>query len=170
MTGRDELNNLPGACADCRGHLQDYLDGTLEKTRSLEVFLHLRDCAPCHQEHDAMQALFGLLEALPAQPVPEDFDAPILASIPLDAYRAMEPLRRERVPVLLQEESLPALVRAPAVRLAGLVVAAASVAAVTLAAAPAALLVGAAGALPEALVRLQAAARTVALAVRRAEG
>jgi anti-sigma factor RsiW len=170
MTGRDEMKNLPGPCADCRGSLQEYLDGTLEKTRSLEVFLHLRDCGPCQAEHDELQALFGLLESLPAQPVPEDFDAPILASIPLDAYRAMAPLRRERVPVLLQEEALPALVRAPVVRASGLVVAAAAVAAVTLASAPPVLLVGAAGALPEALVRLQAVGRTVALAVRRAEG
>ena len=42
----------PRTCTGCRGALQEYLDGTLDKTRSLEVFLHLRDCAPCQAEHD----------------------------------------------------------------------------------------------------------------------
>jgi anti-sigma factor RsiW len=39
------------ACPDCRLELQDYLDGTLEKKRSLAVFLHLRDCEACGREH-----------------------------------------------------------------------------------------------------------------------
>lgn len=171
MDGRDDNQHHDRACTECRGALQEYLDGTLEKTRSLEVFLHLRACAPCQAEHDELQALFGLLGSLPAQPVPAGFDAPILASIPLAAYRAMEPLRRARVPVFLEEEALPALVRAPAVRTVGLVAAAGCAVAVFAGGAPEGLLaVVGAGVLPELLVRLQAVARKVALATRRAEG
>ena len=171
MDGRDDNQLHEPACTECRGALQDYLDGTLEKTRSLEVFLHLRACAPCQAAHDEMQALFGLLGTLPEQPVPAGFDAPILASIPLAAYRAMEPLRRARVPVFLEEESLPALVRAPVARAVGLAAACCSALAVFAGGAPEGLLaVAGAGALPEVLVRLQAMARKVALATRRAEG
>lgn len=171
MDGRDDHQHRAPACTECRDALQEYLDGTLEKTRSLEVFLHLRACAPCQAEHDELQALFGLLGSLPAQTVPAGFDGPILAAIPLAAYRAMEPLRRARVPVFLEEEALPALVRSPAVRAGGLALAVASAAAVLAAGAPAGLLaVVGLGAAPEVLVRLQAVARKVALATRRAEG
>ncbi|MBE0564356.1 MAG: zf-HC2 domain-containing protein, partial [Krumholzibacteria bacterium] len=126
MEGRNDRDGMTLACADCRGDLQEYLDGTLEKTRSVAVFLHLRACEGCRREHAGLQALFGLLGSLPPRPVPEGFDAPILASVPLAAYRAMEPLRRERVPVFLEAEALPGFVRSRAVRAAGLVVAAAA--------------------------------------------
>ena len=171
MEGRRHNNQTPLACGDCRDELQGYLDGTLEKTRSLGVFLHLRGCAACQAEHDEMQALFGLLESLPRQSVPEGFDGPILASVPLAAYRAMEPLRRERVPVFLTEEALPGFVRAPATRGGGLAIAAIVLAAVGLADAPTWLLPAAAlGGLPEVLVRVQGLARRATLALRRAEG
>ena len=171
MDGRDDNQHRDTACTECSGALQEYLDGTLEKTRSLEVFLHLRACAPCQAEHDELQALFGLLGALPAQPVPEGFDAPVLAAVPLAAYRAMEPLRRARVPVFLEEEALPALVRAPVFRASGLVIAVCSGVAVVAAGAPEGLLAAVGiGVAPEVLVRLQAMARKVALATRRAEG
>jgi anti-sigma factor RsiW len=171
MEGRKDNNQTPLGCGDCRSELQEYLDGTLEKTRSLAVFLHLRGCPSCQAEHDAMQALFGLLESLPAEPAPEGFDEPILAAVPLAAYRAMEPLRRDRVPVFLTEEALPGFVRAPATRVGGLVLAAAAATAVGLADAPPVLLLAtAAGALPELLVRVQGLARRATLALRRAEG
>jgi anti-sigma factor RsiW len=171
MDGRNDMNDKSLACAECRGELQEYLDGTLEKTRSVAVFLHLRACADCQREHDRLQALFGLLAALPRHEVPADFDAPILAAVPLAAYRAMEPLRRQRVPVFLEEQALPAFFRARPVRAAGLVIAAATVGAVLAAAAPPGLLaVAGAGAAPELLVRLQGLARRLTLAVRRAEG
>ncbi len=170
MNGRDDERMLQG-CRGCRDSLQDYLDGTLDKSRSLEVFLHLRDCAPCRHEHEALQALYGLLESLPQQPVPDGFDAPVLASVPLASYRAMAELRRDRVPVFLEEETLPAFIRAAGIRLAGLAVAAGSLALLFFGNGPGWLpaLAGIAAA-PEILVRLQAAGRRVALAVRRAEG
>jgi len=171
MDGREDRKNMPLACTECRGALQEYLDGSLEKTRSVTVFLHLRECDACQREHDDLQALYGLLGSLPEHPVPAGFDDPILASVPLAAYRAMEPLRRERVPVFLEEGALPAFVRAPGVRIAGIVAAAVSVTAVLAAGAPEPVLaVAGAGLAPELLVRLQAVARRVALATRRAEG
>ncbi len=171
MDGRDDHQHRAPACTECRDALQEYLDGTLEKTRSLEVFLHLRACESCQAEHDGLQALYGLLGSLPAQPVPAGFDGPILAAIPLAAYRAMEPLRRARVPVFLEEAALPAAVRAPVVRIGGLAIAACSAMAVLAAGAPAGLLAAVGvGVAPELLVRLQAMGRRVALATRRAEG
>jgi len=166
-TGRDDA---PCGCDDCRTGLQEYLDGTLEKKASLRIFLHLRDCPGCADEHAAMQGLFHMLDSLPAREVPADFDDAILASVPYAAYRAMEPLRRERVPVYLEEHFLPAVVRSPATRLVGV---AASLLAVVAAAAfevpawwPA---VVAAGLVPELLVRAQGLGRRV-VALRRAEG
>ncbi|MBU2500081.1 zf-HC2 domain-containing protein, partial [bacterium] len=46
MNGQDN-NQQDLSCTACTGTLQEYLDGTLEKTQSLRVFLHLRDCAAC---------------------------------------------------------------------------------------------------------------------------
>jgi hypothetical protein len=102
--------------------------------------------------------------------VPDGFDDRVLASVPYAAYQAMEPLRRARVPVYLEENFLPAFVRAPVVRAAGLSVTAlafagfaagwwsGSVAEVSLFAC-----------LPELLVRLQNAGRRMTGAIRRTE-
>lgn len=173
MDGHDQRNErAPGelGCPDCRGHLQDYLDGTLEKKRSLAVFLHLRGCEACRVEHDALCAVFARLDALPALEAPADFDAAVLASVPYEAYRAMEPLRRERVPVFLEDTFLPAWVRARVTRLAGLAVAAGA-GGVWLGSPGRAWLLAvlAAGLLPQALVLLQGAGRRL-VRVRKAEG
>jgi anti-sigma factor RsiW len=173
MDGHDQRNErAPGAmgCPDCRGDLQDYLDGTLEKKRSLAVFLHLRECEGCRVEHDTLCAVFSRLNALPGVEAPADFDAAVLASVPYDAYRAMEPLRRERVPVFLEDTFLPAWVRARVTRLAGLAVAAGA-GGVWLGAPDRGwlLAVFAAGLLPEALVLLQGVGRRL-VGLRRAEG
>lgn len=179
MDGRDQRNHQDHQdhrashgpeCPDCRLDLQDYLDGTLEKKRSLAVFLHLRDCAACRAEHDALCAVFTGLEALPALEAPADFDDKVLASVPYAAYQAMASLRRERVPVFLEEAFLPAWLRARATRLAGLGVTAAVAVAVAAGAGESWLLfVGAAGLAPELLCRAQGAGRRLA-GLRRAEG
>ena len=120
--------------------------------------------------HAVGEIFLAARERLPAREVPADFDDAILASVPYAAYRAMEPLRRERVPVYLEEHFLPAVVRSPATRLVGV---AASLLAVVAAAAfevpawwP---VVVAAGLVPELLVRAQGLGRRV-VALRRAEG
>ena len=110
----------PLACQDCRDGLQEYLDGTLAKQQSLRFFLHLRDCSVCQEEHTRLQGMFEMLDSLPNQEVPADFDDAILASVPYAAYREMEPLRRERVPVYLAEHFLPQIVRSRVTRVSGL--------------------------------------------------
>ncbi|MCB1151382.1 zf-HC2 domain-containing protein, partial [bacterium] len=114
----------PMTCADCRAHMQDYLDETLPRVEATRFFLHVRACEGCADELEEFKALYGMLGSLPAVEAPADFDAAVLQSIPYEAYRAMEPIRRERVPVLLEPESLPAPLRAGATRIAGLAVAA----------------------------------------------
>jgi hypothetical protein len=114
--------------------------------------------------------VFEMLGSLPAAEVPADFDARVLASVPYEAYRAMEPLRRERVPVYLEEEFLPAPVRAVGTRAGGIALAA--LAAVGLGASwlpdwTAAIAV--VGVLPELLVRVQRLARRASLAGQRSE-
>ncbi len=155
MSGIDKKNNKIG-CAEVCGRLQDYLDETLDKSESMAVYLHLRDCEGCRKELDELKALFAMLGDMPQTEVPEDFDEKILASVPYAAYREMEPLRRERIPVLLEEESLPGFVRSAATRIAGGTIAVATAAGLALGRLPdpaAALLV--LGVLPEALVLLQ---------------
>lgn len=173
MDGNDQRNDRHEAalsCPDCRLGLQDYLDGTLEKKQSVAVFLHLRECASCRHEHEALRAVFACLDTLPAVEAPADFDAAILASVPYAAYQAMEPLRRERVPVFLEDHFLPAWLRSRVTRAAGLVAAAGSLGA-WLAGPGQAWLLGlaVAGALPELLLRLQGVGRRL-VRVRRAEG
>ncbi|MFH2053319.1 MAG: zf-HC2 domain-containing protein [bacterium] len=169
MNGQ-ENNQQDLSCTVCTSTLQEYLDGTLEKTQSLRVFLHLRDCAACKQEHDDLLLMFRMLDGLPAVEPPADFDAPILASVPYAAYKAMEPLRRERVPVFLEENALPAAVRSVITRVAGLVLAAGAGAGLFFLNGPDVLgAVAILGLLPEAAVRLQAVGRSAVLAVRRTE-
>lgn len=171
MKDRIKSEDQPLGCPECRQGLQDYLDGTLEKQRSLLFFLHLRECDSCRAESDQLQHLYDLLQDLPEHPVPEGFDEPILASVPYEAYRAMEPLRRERVPVFLEEEFLPAWIRNPATRWGGIAVAVAGLAAVRWLDVPGAVaLICALAVVPEALVLLQGVGRRATLALRRSEG
>ena len=157
-------------CLDCRDGLQEYLDGTLDKKQSLRFFLHLRECSACQAEQATLRGLFALLDSLPQHEVPADFDDAILASVPYASYLAMEPLRRERVPVYLEEHFLPQFVRSRVTRAVGLGLTVAAVAA-ALAGEGAVWLPAAAvvGALPELLVRLQGLGRRV-VALGRAEG
>ena len=170
MDRNNKHSEAPLGCRECVDGLQDYLDGTLEKTRSLQFFLHLRECPQCQAEHDAMQVLFGMLDSLPDHEVPADFDTRILASVPYEAYRAMEPIRRERVPVYLAEEFLPAYVRSPVTRIVGVAAAIGGVALGRLLGLEMVSAISLLGLAPELLVRLQGMGRRAALAVRRSEG
>ncbi len=170
MNGR-KADQPPLSCAECRASLQEYLDGTMVKTESLRVFLHLRTCDACARESARWQETFEALGSLPVLEPPEDFDRRILESVPYDSYRAMAELRRPRVPVFLEEQALPAFVRSLPTRLAGMVIAVgAAVAMCSFDASPYLGYVVAAGLLPEAVVRLQELARISVAALRRSEG
>ena len=170
MTGQDNVKDRPLGCQECREGLQDYLDGTQDKQHSLRFFLHLRECSGCREEHDRLQGLYEMLKSLPDHPVPEGFDEAILASVPYNAYREMEPIRRERVPVYLEEEFLPAWVRSPVSRLGGLCVALASTVSLYTMDGPGILsLVVAIGVAPQVIVSLQGLGRRVSLNQRRTE-
>lgn len=149
-------------CMEVRNLLQDYLDEALPRTESMAVYLHLKGCESCRSEMEELKGLFTMLGDLPQTEVPADFDAKILASVPYDSYRAMEPLRRERVPVILEEETLPGFLRSVVTRTAGGAVAAAAAGGLIAGVLPdAAAAVMLAGLLPEALVRLQRFTRRV---------
>lgn len=115
-------------CAECEQRLQAYLDGDLAKTESLQVFLHLRECAHCAAELERFEQLDSLLRTLPQREPPADFDARILAAVPYESYRAMADLRQPRVPVILETDALPAWFRSRVVRFAGGAAAAAALA------------------------------------------
>lgn len=171
MNGSTNQPGRSGTCRDLRQQFQAYLDGDLERERSLELFLHVRDCPECHAELETLKGLFARLDALSAVPVPEDFDARILANVPYAAYREMEPLRRERVPVYLEEAFLPALVRSPFARAGGVIVAGGLAAGLLSGALPdLAGVVAVAGLIPEALVRAQRLARRLHPAAERTGG
>ncbi len=169
MDRKENPATEPLDCSACRDQLQQYLDGTLDKTSGLSVFLHMRDCAACQQEHDRLVGLFQLLDGLPDHEPPADFDQKILASVNYEGYKAMEGIRRERVPVFLEEEFLPAFVRAPGTRIAGLLVAVGGVVAqYTLSVPPVVSVAVVVGVMPELLVRMQGFGRRVALGQTRA--
>jgi anti-sigma factor RsiW len=163
--------NRPLNCDGCAEYLQEYVDGNLSRDLALRVFLHVRECPACERTLAQWQEMLAALGQLPRHEPPADFDRRILATVPYASYRAMEPLRRNRVPVYLQESFLPAYVRAGAVRLGGLALAAGIGVAVGVGQLPPLALVGVGlGLLPEALVRLQVLGRFVVLGLRRSEG
>jgi anti-sigma factor RsiW len=171
MPGGYDDKPLSDVCMSCREVFQDYLDGTLAKQRSLEVFLHLRECEACRQELAQVEQLFEMLGSLPPVEDPAELDEAILASVPYEAYRAMAPLRRDRVPVYLEEDFLPESVRAGRTRVAGGMVAALVVIGLAARWLPDwTVAIAVAGALPETLLRLQRLARKLSLSGQRSEG
>lgn len=153
--------NAPN-CAETRSQLQDYLDQTLSRKASMALFLHVRECEGCRAELESLERLYGLLGGLPAAEPPVDFDARILESVPYAAYKAMEPLRRERMPVILDEEALPVFVRAGITRAVGGLVAVATAVGLATDVLPGGwTAVGLVGALPEALISLQSVSRRI---------
>jgi len=160
----------PRGCADFRQLFQDYLDSTLEKQESLQVFLHLRECSQCHVHLEETKTVFQLLESLPTPEIPAGFDDKILASIPYQAYKEMEPIRRERMPVYLEREFLPAAIRSTVTRSAGFGLALVSGAGLVSGWLPDwTVLFTAAGLFPEAAVRLQGLGRWLTLVTQRSE-
>ncbi len=163
----DAANSDSLSCAMCQEGLQEYVDGTLGKARSLKFFLHLRHCAACENQRASLVAMFALLEDLPQHEVPLDFDTAILASVPYDSYRAMERLRRERVPVFLEEAFLPKVLRSRTTRWSGLAIAAvATTGAVVGDGSVWWLAAAVAGLVPEALVLLQVGGRRMAVRLK----
>jgi len=160
-----------GTCRDVRRQFQEYLDGELERERSMGLFLHVRECAECRGELEGLRALIARLDALDRVEAPADFDARVLASVPYAAYREMEPIRRERVPVFLEENFLPAIVRARSVRGVGGALAAVLATGLFGGYLPDwAGLVAGAGILPEVLVRAQRLGRRLLPAAERSGG
>lgn len=158
-------------CRECTSLIQDYLDGALAKPRSLEVFLHLRECEGCRAELEDMKQVMTLLDSMPDIEVPADLDGKILSSVPYQAYREMAALRRDRVPVFLEEEFLPAALRDPRTRAAGGVLAVAAAVGLVAGWLPdAGVFAVVAGVLPEAVVRLQTLARRMVLRGQRSLG
>lgn len=153
-------------CAECQQRLQDYLDGGLAKPESMRVFLHVRECESCTEDLTRLEQLVVLLEALPDREPPVDFDAKVLAAVPYDSYRAMAGLRRPRVPVFLERDSLPSWLRARSVRLGGAAVAAVAVAGRLTGVFPdVALVAVVVGLVPEVAILVQGLARRLVLAL-----
>ncbi|MFH1738788.1 MAG: zf-HC2 domain-containing protein, partial [bacterium] len=50
MNGDKNPTSRSDGCSQFTSKLQDYVDGTLPKAESMELFLHLRDCSPCQHE------------------------------------------------------------------------------------------------------------------------
>jgi hypothetical protein len=136
--------------------LQHYIDGDLPKKESMSLFLHVRDCKCCNDELEKMTTVFQALSSLPEVQAPKEFDEKILTSIPYESYKAMAEIRKTRVPVILEEEIIPQIVRAPLTRAICSVVAVLSAAGLIsgwLDGSGVLLLI--AGAMPEVLVRSQ---------------
>jgi hypothetical protein len=170
MSGSTQQPRDPVSCADCQPLFQDYLDGTLPKPKSLELFLHVRECADCQTALEELKQVFQLLESLPEREVPADFNTPVLSSVPYAHYREMATLRQDRVPVFLEEEFLPRPVRSVATRAVGLAVAAGAAFGLAVSWLPDPyVLAVVAGVLPETLVRTQRLARRWTLAGQRSE-
>ncbi|MBD3221845.1 hypothetical protein GF314_11450 [bacterium] len=154
------------SCGECQSRLQDYLDDALARPDSMQVYLHVRECADCAEALARLETLVARLESLPGREAPADFDARVLASVPYESYRAMAALRAPRVPTFLASDSLPAWIRRPVVRMAGAGLAAVAAAAwSTILPEPTLLIAAALGLVPELLVRLQAGGRLVAQAL-----
>ncbi len=170
MNGGMDMTGRSDRCREYRGRFQEYLDGTLPKQDSLELFLHVRECRTCHENLEETQQVFQLLDSLPPIPVPARFNEKILNAVPYQAYKEMAPLRQERLPVFLEEEFLPTPVRSTATRIAGGFLALLAAGGMAFAWLPtAATVIVVTGLLPEILVRLQSAARRLTLSVQKSQ-
>lgn len=86
---RDQRSARSGtAAAAFDPRLQEYVDGTLEAKEALRLHLRTQADAGLAAELDATRSFFTALDGLPrAEPGP-DFDARVLAAIPLEHYRS----------------------------------------------------------------------------------
>jgi anti-sigma factor RsiW len=69
------------ACGRAARSLGEYLDGTLPLARRRAVEAHLRACAGCRSELEAIRRTLGLLASLPRRELTEDFDAALQARL-----------------------------------------------------------------------------------------
>lgn len=104
------------SCKSYIAQIQQYIDGDLEKKQSMSLFLHARDCSACGLEIKKAENLCAKLSALPEIEAPVDIDEKILASVPYDSYKAMAGIRAVRVPVILEEEVIPVIIRSGVTR------------------------------------------------------
>ena len=164
MSGPSHRPNQNLTCAQCCERLPPYLDDGLDKPESMQVFLHVRACPECAAALARQEQLIERLQSLPRRQPPPDFDTKILASVPYEAYQAMAHLRRRRVPVLLDSETLPAWARSGALRWTGATLAAVALAGRMTELLPEiAVLAVVVGLLPETILRLQALGRRLVL-------
>ena len=170
MNGGIDMTGRSDRCQEYMGRFQEYLDGTMPKQVSLELFLHVRECRTCREYLEETKQVFQLLDSLPQIPVPARFNEKILSAVPYQTYKEMAPLRQERLPVFLEEGFLPAPVRSATTRIAGGSLALFAAGGMAFAWLPtAATVIVVTGLLPEILVRLQSAARHLVLVVQKSQ-
>lgn len=103
---RDRLAAVLGVNAeDLEARMQDYVEGTLEHKQALH--LHLRSVSDpvLAAELDATRSFFAALDGLPRAEPSTDFDARVLASVPLGHYASAP---RRALPVLVIGDLAPA--------------------------------------------------------------
>ncbi len=170
MNGGTNTSGRSERCQHDSNWFQDYLDGTLSRKESLDFFLHMRECAACEHQFEESKRIFQLLDSLPPVEIPDDFNEKVLSAVPYQGYKEMAHLRRERVPVFLEEDFLPTPVRSTTTRVAAGVLALLATTGLAMSWLPdLASIVVVVGLLPEALVRLQNGARRLALAVQKTQ-
>ena len=69
------------ACGRTVRSLGEYLDGTLPLRRRRALEAHLRACAACGREREAMRRTVALLTGLPRPELSADFDAALQARL-----------------------------------------------------------------------------------------
>lgn len=68
-------------------HVQDYVDGTMPRREAVEFYLLARKEPRLKAELEATRLLLAELDRMPIEGPSRDFDAAILASLPLERYR-----------------------------------------------------------------------------------
>ncbi|MBD3547162.1 anti-sigma factor family protein [Streptomyces sp. JV180] len=72
--------------------ISDLTEGLLSASRASEVRRHLAACELCAETHDSLEAVRGLLGAMPTpEPMPEDIAARIDAALAAETYAPTEP-------------------------------------------------------------------------------
>jgi len=107
---------MDNTCKSFVEKLQQYVDKDLPNEESMSMFLHARDCTDCSAELEHLERICSSMNNLAEIQAPEDFDQKILSSIPYNSYKAMAGIRQPRIPVILDEEIIPEIVRSPLTR------------------------------------------------------
>lgn len=83
----------PSHCADLLRDVDDLLHGELDPTRAAALQAHLHDCPPCLETADFQAQLRRLLTKRCGEPVPQGFEARLLAALSVEGLV----LRRDSV-------------------------------------------------------------------------